>query len=220
LDRSVAFAEDQPFANQITQAAAIQEERGYAWRMHIACWFAKQALKQDGDFVVCGDAHGFAALVLCRQLDFQHHACRLWLLDTRFQAANVAAPSALQSGMSTPSAGAGYAYVKARFQAYPNVHIQEGALPDIWAADAPRVIAFLYLQVRPMDTARAALAHIFPLLAPGAIIVLDDFGQLANRAQAQDLQDFLAGNKLTVLELPTGQGIVTLSGQSGAGIAA
>lgn len=211
LDRSVAFLEDASFVKNLSQSATTAEERGHAWRMHIACWFAGRALALGGDFVVCGDPHGFVALTLCRHLNFQRHSAQFYLLDSRFQLASANAPSPLQSGMPPSArAGDGYAYVRGRFADYSNVVVVEGSVADMLAAAPPKQIAFLYLHVQAGQAAELALSQLFHLLQPGAMVLFDDYGQLSNQVQMLKIKEFMNEKQLSMLELPTGQAVVTL----------
>ncbi|MCK7581381.1 MAG: hypothetical protein MZV65_40950 [Chromatiales bacterium] len=53
-----------------------------------------------------------------------------------------------------------------------------------------------------------ALQQIIPVLAPGAVIILDDYGWWGYRQQKEAEDPLFAEYGLEVLELPTGQGLV------------
>lgn len=214
LDKNLAFLEEQAFTRLIAEAAITSEERGLAWRMHVACWFAKQTLKLSGDFVECGVLRGFTSYVLCRHLNFQDQLRNFWLFDTfnglpdRYSTEK---ERETWNGRYQSEDPAGlYAFVQARFAAYPNVRVLQGAVPDVFATNTPNAIAFLHLDMNSAIAERLALEHLFPLLAPGAVVLLDDYGWLVCREQMESAKTFFNAKDLPILELPTGQGVVVI----------
>ena len=55
-----------------------------------------------------------------------------------------------------------------------------------------------------------ALEFFLPRMASGGVIVLDDFGLKTHCAQFENEYPFFAEKGFSVLELPTGQGVVLL----------
>ncbi len=53
-----------------------------------------------------------------------------------------------------------------------------------------------------------ALDRLFDRVSPGGIVLFDDYGWLAYRAQKDAEDPWLAARGYQVLELPTGQGLV------------
>ncbi len=74
--------------------------------------------------------------------------------------------------------------------------------------ESPQKIAFMHLDINSAPAEIAALELLFDRIVPGGIIVLDDYGWLAYRAQQQAELNFFAARGIKVLELPTGQGLV------------
>mgnify|MGYP000179091681 FL=1 len=58
------------------------------------------------------------------------------------------------------------------------------------------------------DAEISTLEYLWDRIVPGASIVLDDYGWLAYRAQKEVEDPFFAKRGYSVLELPTGQGLV------------
>ena len=73
---------------------------------------------------------------------------------------------------------------------------------------APRHIAFLHVDMNNAEAERSALDVLFDRISPGGIIVFDDYGWSAYRAQKLAADEFMRARNLAVLELPTGQGLV------------
>ena len=98
--------------------------------------------------------------------------------------------------------------VVARFQPYPNVKVIKGKVPDVFADGCPDTIAYLHLDMNSAAAEIGALETLFDRMAPGGMIVLDDYGWEWYRAQKDAEDKFFASRGHRVLELPTGQGLV------------
>jgi O-methyltransferase len=177
-------------------------ERAIVWRTHTLCWAAESALAVPGDFVECGTYRGYSAEVLMHftsGLPGRH----VWLYD-----------------LFDPSGGSGEghrmpahapdlaAQVQARFQQWDNVTVTQGKVPDVLADVAPNQIAFMNLDMNNADAERGALEVLFDRVSPGGMIVFDDYGWTGYRAQKDSADEFMHARGLSVLELPTGQGLV------------
>lgn len=101
-----------------------------------------------------------------------------------------------------------YAWVKERFSEFPNVTVTQGRVPDILADVAPQKIAFMHLDLNNAGAEIGALEVLFDRMVPGAVMVLDDYGWQAYRAQKLAEAPWLEKRGYRVLELPTGQGLV------------
>ena len=101
-----------------------------------------------------------------------------------------------------------YAEVRDRFADLANVTVTQGRVPEILDDIAPETIAFLHLDLNDAKPEMAALTTLFDRVSPGGTIVLDDYGWFAYRAQKEAEDPFFAARGYSVLELPTGQGLV------------
>lgn len=55
---------------------------GFEWRVHIALWAARTALRVDGDFAECGVNAGFISSAIMENLRWNTIARRFYLIDT------------------------------------------------------------------------------------------------------------------------------------------
>jgi len=101
-----------------------------------------------------------------------------------------------------------FAQVQSRFADKPNVSVIKGFLPQSFEQGVPDKVAFAHIDMNNADAEIAALEALAPRLAPGAVIVLDDFGQAPYENQHLRERDWFAARGIPVLECPTGQGIV------------
>jgi len=101
-----------------------------------------------------------------------------------------------------------FAKVTQRFAGYPFVKVIKGYVPESFEQGFPEQIAFAHIDLNQAPAEVEALKRIVPRMVPGSILVLDDYGWWAYRAQKEAEDPLLASFGLDVLELPTGQGIV------------
>ena len=91
---------------------------------------------------------------------------------------------------------------------WDNVIVTQGKVPQVLAEAAPDQVAFLHIDMNNAEAERGALEVLFGRVVAGGIIVLDDYGWSGYRAQKDSADDFMRLHGLTILELPTGQGLV------------
>jgi predicted O-methyltransferase YrrM len=196
------FLTEPRFVAAVVASHPEPAECAIIWRTHTLCWAAESVSSLRGDYVECGTYQGYSAEVLMhftRGLPGR----RLWLYD-----------------LFDPSGGAGEGHrlpahapwladkVRARFQQWQNVVITQGKVPEVLAAAAPDQIAFLHVDMNNAEAELGALEVLFDRVSQGGIIVLDDYGWSGYRAQKAVADEFMRLRGLSVLELPTGQGLV------------
>ena len=81
-------------------------------------------------------------------------------------------------------------------------------MPDILEEVSPSQISFLHIDLNSAEPERLALDHLFPRVSPGGVIVFDDYGWSLHRKQKVSADRFMNHRGHSILELPTGQGLV------------
>jgi len=208
--RHMHFLNDPDFIEAFKRNLINASDETRLWRLHTLLWAAKSALPLNGDFVQCGVFEGFAAAVLCDALGFSKIKKRFFLYDTF---------AGLDEGFSSPEErqavhGAGYDRpnlhedVVRRFSQYRNVKVIRGVVPAILSSQAPSKVALLHIDMKSAKAEIGALEILFRRVAPGGIVVLEDFGRLPSTEQHLAERKWFAKQGHTVCELPTGQGII------------
>jgi O-methyltransferase len=162
----------------------------------------------DGAFVECGVARGGSVMAMA--LALQHGGSRsrdIYAFDT-FEGqpkpsgkdADLFRPEwsiedqwkASQEGQSDPISRF-YAPLERVQQAvestdYPPslLHFVKGPVEDTVPSDAPEQIALLRLDTDWYESTRHELEHLYPRLAVGGVLIVDDYGQYAGARQAVD----------------------------------
>ncbi|WP_223293793.1 TylF/MycF/NovP-related O-methyltransferase [Sideroxydans lithotrophicus] len=187
-----------------------EQESSLVWRLHTLVWAAKNALNVAGDFVECGVFKGFCSEVLLKYLDFGNLPRQAYLYDTF---AGLPEKTSTEQERRTwdytqYDSEAIYGEVQKKFSRYANVKIVRGIVPDSFSVAAPEKIAFLHIDMNSEQAEMLALEHLFDKVVPGGMIVLDDFGWTCNVNQMKAELAFMEKRGHSILEIPTGQGIV------------
>ena len=192
--RNLGFVDDKPLIAAWRRHATLPHERGILWRTATLVWAARQALRRAGAFVECGTYLGTTAHILqdAVGLDRPFH-----LYDT-FESAEKVLPK---------HSATLFDQVTARFAPYPNVVVTQGSVPES-LSNAPEQIAFLHIDMNSRVAEIGALEALFARMAPGGVLVLDDYGWRAYGEQFAAERDWFAARGVPILELPTGQGLV------------
>lgn len=204
INRNLSFLDDKPFFEAWERHARTPEEKACIWRMAVLAWAARTALRRDvpGDFVECGCYKGTSARVVCDTVNFASNPRHYYLYDLFDHD-----PSMPHHAMPEHSKKL-YADTVARFADAPNVTVTQGKVPDVLAQAAPDRISFLHLDLNNAQAEIGALEILFDRVSPGGMIVLDDYGWLAYRAQKLAEDPWFQARAYNVLELPTGQGLL------------
>lgn len=196
------FLTDQRFVSAVLAARPEAAERAIAWRTHTLCWAADSVAGLAGDFVECGTYQGYSAEVLMHFMRGLPDR-RFWLYDL------FDPPGEPGEGHRLPAHSPDLmARVRARFQVWDNVVVTQGKVPEVLVSAAPTEIAFLHVDMNNAEAERGALDVLFHRVSTGGIIIFDDYGWSGYRAQKDSADAFMRSRGLSVLELPTGQGLV------------
>ena len=86
-----------------------------------------------------------------------------------------------------------------RATGYPQerVHYVQGKVKDTLLKQRPRSVACLRLDTDWYESTRHELEHLFPRLASGGVLILDDYGFWAGQKKAVD--EYFAAHGITLL---------------------
>ncbi len=210
--KSYSFLNDEHFTQAFNSTQTNDQENSLIWRLNTLAWAAKHALYIPGDFVECGVLRGFSSSVLCKLLDFASVPKEFYLYDT-FSGLPVETSTHQEREAWNPE----YTKtdpkdlvkeVKEVFSPYPNVKVIQGIVPNSFQESCPEKIAYLHIDMNSVQAEILALEHLFDLVSPGGMIILDDFGWVCNIEQATAEIEFMKQRDYSILELPTGQGMI------------
>lgn len=181
------------------------------WRIHTCCWAGAHALKLEGDFVECGVNTGIMSLAVCDYVDFNSTGRSFWLFDT-FQGIPMEQLTEEERAEGKENAPGRYFdcydLAKANFAPFPNARLVQGMVPETLSQVEIEKVAYLSIDMNIVEPERAALAHFWPKLVPGAVVVLDDYGWQQYGLQKKAHDAFARSQGTEILLLPTGQGLM------------
>lgn len=173
------------------------------WRAHAALWAARHGLNLEGDFVECGVFLGLLSLTICHALEIEKSNKTFYLFDT-------------YNGMPSDSPNQKTAHLyfdcyeqaKKNFAPFNNAHLVRGVLPDSLSEAPLKKIAYLSIDLNHAPAERAVIDELWEHLTPSAIVLIDDYAFRGHEDQYATWNDFAAANGVSILTIPTGQGIL------------
>ncbi|WP_292935054.1 tetratricopeptide repeat protein [Noviherbaspirillum sp.] len=202
-NRNYSFLRDDFFLGILDSPAYAYVEKSLIWRTYVLLHFAEHAGRIAGDYVELGCHTGHTASTVISKIDFRKLSKSYFLYDlfewkegdehTRMQGHN-------NSHM--------YEDVVKRFSEYEFVRVIKGSVPQSFTEGFPDKIAFAHIDMNHPVPEAGALERVLPRLSRGGVVVLDDYGWWGYCRQKLALDPIIAEHELSVLELPTGQGIV------------
>jgi len=216
MRRNASFLEDEKLITAVEKAlpfiksAALREQaRSKLWRLHTLTWSAASVLNIPGDYVECGAFDGFSAAVVAAYVDLQRTSKSYYIYDTFSGLSDkYATAEELKKNRFFEQHLEVYEVCKTRFKDFENVRIVKGVLPDILEESAPAKVSLLHIDLNCAQAELGTLEFFFDRVSTGGFILLDDYGKLVFRAQKDVADTFMRDRNHSVLELPTGQGLV------------
>jgi O-methyltransferase len=209
------FIKEPRFAKAYAAAAATNPWPGFTlqWRVYVVCWFADMVKNLEGDFVECGVNTGAYARAVIDYIDFSKLNKKFYLFDTF--------GGLVESLVSEDEKKAGIDYyfgtykdvyeeVKKTFAGF-NVDIIKGVVPDTLPQCKSEKIAYLSIDMNCVAPEIAAAEYFWDKIVTGGVIILDDYGFPLHINQKLAFDEFAKKKGVSVLTLPTGQGIMIKS---------
>jgi O-methyltransferase len=222
LDKTAGFLSEPGFAAALAQADSSTGEnqyrspQGIAWRYNTLIWAARSCRSVPGDFVECGVYRGDMTWMMTEMVDLRGAGKKFYVYDTftglvpQYSSATdfPGAPGYLEHIDKDYRASDIESYVRNRFCAKDYIVVTKGVVPDVLREIAPRLIAFLHLDLNSPRAETGALELLLDRVSPGGIIIFDDYGwkHFQNHKEATDR--YMAERGQIIMELPTGQGLM------------
>lgn len=202
-NKNLSFLRDDFYLNILGAEANSFVEKSIIWRTYTLLYFANLAGSRAGDFIELGCHAGFTALQVIKRTRLEQLGKAYYLYDL-FEW-NEGDAHTLLEGHKNPQM---FEDVCARFEAYPFVKVIKGSVPQSFEQDFPEQIAFAHIDMNHPVPEAGALEMVLPRLSPGGIVIFDDYGWWGYSAQKQAIDPIVARYGLSVLEMPTGQGLL------------
>lgn len=180
------------------------------WRTYVCCWAAEQVLRVTGDFVECGVNLGGLSRTIVQYVDFNAVDKNFYLFDTY----RGLSPEHMIKGEEALLAHHNSVYYDCyeealnNFKDYPRCKLVRGTVPESLRDVEIDSVAYLSLDMNCTVPEVEALRYFWDKLTPGAIVVLDDYGWEPHRLQKKGIDELMQEFGVSVLTLPTGQGLI------------
>jgi O-methyltransferase len=198
--RNLGFLRDGDFVQACGPHAQDQIIRARIWRVYTLCWAARSSLSLPGDYVDIGCYDGKTVEIMARYVDFARQG-REWFLYDVFDAP----PEEARKAGHGPQL---QAQVEARLRGLGRFRVIPGYAPGSFRQGLPERIAFVQLDLNVAQAEIDCLEQIYERIVPGGLLVLDDYGFSLYRDTHEAEKRFFAQRGASVLELPTGQGLL------------
>jgi O-methyltransferase len=209
-----AYRRGMDSGHHIAREPGSDDDIHIEWRVHVLLWAASHAARLPGDFVECGVNTGIFSLAVCDYLDFNATGKSFWLFDT-FAGIPLDQVSERERelGRSVESENESmfsecYKLARANFAQFPRAHLVRGRVPQTLATVDIGRVAYLSIDMNIAEPEVAALKFFWDKLSPGAPVIFDDYGWSPYLAQKEALDALAAELGVSILELPTGQGLL------------
>jgi hypothetical protein len=200
--RNNSMLDDDEFFKAWEANIESDSDKAIVWRRYILACSAYHCVQLDGDFVECGAYTGVGVKTIIDYLGAEQFSKTFWLYDLFEHEEGMLHHAMPEHGPDLE------ARVRAKFNAYPQVKIFKGAIPDVFEGQSPESIAYLHIDLNQAKAEIAALDALFELVVPGGIVILDDYEWANYRAQKIAEDPWFESRQYRVFPLPTGQGIV------------
>jgi O-methyltransferase len=180
------------------------------WTAHVACWAAGLGMRLDGDFVECGVNRGGLARTVLEFVDLPSSGKKFYLLDT-FEGLlqRYISSEEERNGITAGGYEPCYDEVVKTFSQFANcVVLVKGAIPNTLSQAAPEKVAYLSIDMNCVEPEIAAAEFYWPRMVNGSVMLLDDYGWARHAAQKRAFDRFAQQRGVTILSLPTGQGLI------------
>lgn len=173
--------------------------------------YVRLSNRLDGDIAECGCYQGATAFFMAQA---STHGM-LHLFDS-FEgisrpASNDVAADANIMGWTEGDLAASEATVRRTLASFENVTYYAGWIPARFGDVEDRSFRVVHIDVDLYQPTRDSIEFFYPRLVQGGVIVMDDYGLMTCPGARQAADEFAEKSGIGILELPTGQGIITRS---------
>ena len=169
------------------------------WRIHILAWAMDSCKNLDGDMIEFGCYDAKVAEFLVEYNDLSEVDKTFYLYDIFDN------PPTERGEKHSPEL---FDEVSSRLSKYNFVKVVKGLLPESFKKDIPDKLSFVHMDLNSAETEIALLELFFDKIVAGGILILDDYATMGYEKQYFSEKEFFKNRNYSVVELPTGQGIV------------
>ena len=187
--------------------------QGYTirWRLHVCLWAASHAIQLPGSFVECGVNLGFLSLAIMEYLDWNSRDTQFFLFDTfcGLDESKVSEEE-IRIGRLNESRefySECFEQVKKNFRGFRNFTLVRGNVPSTLNDVDIEAVSYLSIDMNCAEPEIQAVEFFWPKLVSGGIVLIDDYAHRGFEPQKGAFDEFARAKEISILSLPTGQGM-------------
>lgn len=223
IDRSVLKEEYHPYYDSVASSTKSTFEQIYQkgidttgtpkslWRrdrfLNLFS-FALEAAKRGGAFAECGCWKGLSAYVIAsanKQVNQEYLGEGFYIIDS-FE--GLSAPSKNETDIPFSTVGKfleGEQKVKENLSVFSKIKFIKGWIPEVFKHLEEKKYVFVHVDVDLAHPTIESIKYFFPRLAPGGVIICDDYGGIIWKSMRQELDLLIKEQNIRTLFLSTGQ---------------
>ena len=184
-----------------------------AYHKYIAVWAARYAIDHGYNLAEFGVYAGATSYVVSDYYSSaRQETSKFWLVDTYCGIP----PASVHPEEEQELSKNGRLYpvnssadlVRDTFSTFPWVEVVEGAVPEVLSTVNWDNLGYVHIDMNTVSAEIAAIEHIWEAIVRGGRILLDDYGWARHVLQRDAFDTFCDQRGLSVLALPTGQGLI------------
>lgn len=183
--------------------------------LHLAQYFIK-TMDIDAPKIECGVFRGFTSLMLCEiaaALNPNFTGQNIHLVDSFEGLSKPTTHDMVNNeiaGGNTGHFATPVEHVQSVLSAYPDIHIHKGWVPEVFAQLPESKWSFVHIDVDLYEPTLACLEYFFPRMAPGGVIINDDFDSPSFPGGGKSWREFCQTHGITYVALDTGQAVILI----------
>lgn len=168
----------------------------------------KLALRLEGEVAECGVFRGASAYMMAKAMTQAGRTKRLHLFDS-FAGVSEPDPGVDGSYWQRGYMACGLDEVAVSLQSYSDrIVFHPGWIPERFAEVDDKRFCFVHIDVDLHQPTHDCLEFFHPRMAAGGIVICDDYGFDTCPGARKAMDDFASARNLTIVHLPTGQGVI------------
>jgi hypothetical protein len=180
-----------------------------AHRRKLLYEYSSHAIRHvEGDTAECGCYRGLGSHLICLAHENGGARDRRHYIFDSF--AGLSAPGALDGHYwGEGDLACDEATVRGNLKEFGFIDYRKGWIPERFAEIADRRFCFVHVDVDLAEPTKQCLEFFFPRLAPGGVMIVDDYGFASCPGVTRVVETFVAGNRqASLLGSPVGGGII------------
>jgi O-methyltransferase len=155
----------------------------------------------NGDLAECGVYHGASAWLMCGHFQGQGKTVHLFdSFEGLSRVANIDGSYWTQGDLKADES-----IVLERLAPYDFIKIYKGWIPTRFCEVSETTFCFVHIDVDLYQPTLDSLTFFYPRMAPGGIILSDDYGYAICPGAKQAFDEFMADKPESIVHVPTGQ---------------